>query len=134
MQWSYDPSVDALTIEFDAKRHRSSQTDEVRPGMLLDTDAKGRPLALEFLDASTQFPRALLEALPLPKALLSLNAAADRAGLSAATLRQQIRNGRLNAVKWHGSWWVDAVELRAYLKSRAPQGRPGRLGRRVRSV
>ncbi len=130
MLWTYDPTVDALTIEFGGRR-RVARTDEVRPGMLLDCDEQGKPIAIEFLDASEQFPRLLLETLPLPRALLPLTTAASRAGLSPATLRQQIRNERLRAVKWHGSWWVDEEDLRQYLDSRAPQGRRGRKGRRV---
>lgn len=122
MQWTYDPSVDALTIIF-APRRRSAKTDELRPGMLVDSDADGHPIAIEFLDASTQFPKAVLETLPLPKALVPLADAAERAGLAPATLRQQIRNQRLNATKWRHEWWVDEKDLRSYLASRAPQGR-----------
>lgn len=130
MQWTYDPSVDALSIVF-APRRLPMTTDEVRPGMLIDMDSSGRPVALEFLNASRQFPRAVLESIPLPKALLPLRVAANRAGLTTATLRQLIHNGRLAAVKWHRTWWVDQVELRAYLRSRAPQGRPSNRGRRL---
>jgi uncharacterized protein YuzE len=122
MHWTYDPSVDALTIVFDARR-RASRTDEVRPGMLVDSDRRGNPIAIEFLDASTQFPAVVLETLPLPKALLPLSDAAKRAALAPATLRQQIRNKRLAATKWRNEWWIEEGELKAYLDSRAPQGR-----------
>ena len=65
----------------------------------------------------------------MPKALIPLSTAAARAGLTPATLRQQIRNKRLSAVKWHRTWWVDEASLRDYLRSRAPQGRRSRRGR-----
>ena len=122
MHWTYDPTVDALAIVF-AERAQVARTDELRHGMLVDSDANGRPIAIEFLDASTQFPDVVLETLPLPAGLLPLNAAAERAGLAPATLRQQIRNRRLRATKWRNAWWVEEQALEAYLSSRAPQGR-----------
>jgi len=128
MLWTYDPSVDALTILF-AARARAARTDEVRPGMLVDSDAAGRPIAIEFLDASTQFPMVVLESLPLPKAMLPLSAAAERAALAPATLRQQIRNQRIVATKWRNEWWIDERELAKYLEHRAPQGRRSHRGR-----
>jgi hypothetical protein len=91
--------------------------------MLVDSDRRGNPIAIEFLDASTQFPAVVLETLPLPKALLPLSDAAKRAALAPATLRQQIRNKRLAATKWRNEWWIEEGELKAYLDSRAPQGR-----------
>lgn len=133
MQWTYDPSVDALTIVFAPRRH-ASRTDELRPGMFMDVDDAGCPVALAFLDASTQFPREGLASLPLPKALIPLRDAAARAGLAPATLRQQIRNARLVATKWHREWWIDERELHAYLRSRAPQGRRSRRGTRLTDV
>ena len=122
MHWTYDPSVDALSIVFSARK-RAARTDELRPGMLVDSDEHGQLIAIEFLDASTQFKKSVLERLPLPKALLPLSDAAGRVGLDPATLRQQIRNQRLAATKWRREWWVDERELEAYLERRAPQGR-----------
>lgn len=133
MHWSYDPSVDALTIVLAAKR-RAHRTDEVRPGMFVDVDSRGHPVAIEFLDASTQFSKNVLQALPLPKALIPLSDAARRAALAPATLRQQIRNQRLVATKWRHEWWIDERDLTAYLTSRAPQGRRGRRGRLTPAV
>jgi len=111
-----------LTIVFAAKK-RVARTDELRPGMLVDSDARGRMIAIEFLDASTQFKKTVLERLPLPKAMLPLTDAARRAALAPATLRQQIRNKRLVATKWRHEWWIDERELESYLARRAPQGR-----------
>lgn len=130
MLWTYDPSVDALTILFSARK-RAARTDEVRPGMLVDSDEHGRPIAIEFLDASTQFPTVVLESLPLPKAMIPLSDAADRAALAPATLRQQIRNQRIAATKWRNEWWIDERELAEYLKHRAPQGRRSHRGRKL---
>jgi len=125
MKWSYDPLVDALTIEFLPGR-RSARTEEIEPGMLFDYDKAGHPLSLEILDASAHFPLKVLQALPLPEAMIPLSEASKRAGLDPATLRQQIHRKRLRATKHHREWWVDPAALKAYLASRAPQGRRSR--------
>ena len=122
MKWTYDPSVDALTIEFLTDR-KSARTEEIEPGMLFDYDKAGHPISLEILDASTHFPVKGLKALPLPEAMIPLSEASKRVGLDPATLRQQIHRKRLRATKHHREWWVDQAALEAYLSSRAPQGR-----------
>lgn len=122
MKWSYDPSVDALTIEFLPGR-KSARTKEVEPGILVDYDKPGHPISLEIMDASTHFPFKVLNALPLPEAMIPLSEASRRTGLDAATLRQQIHRKRLRATKHHREWWVDPAALSTYLASRAPQGR-----------
>lgn len=122
MQWTYDPSVDALTIMF-APGKRSSRTDEHRPGILIDYDLGGHPISVEVLDASTHFGKRDLLNLPLPQGMIPLSKAAKEAGLDPATLRQQIRRKRLKATKHHREWWIDKTALRAYLDNRAPQGR-----------
>ena len=127
MKWSYDPSVDALTIQFLAGR-KSAWTEEVKPGMLFDYDKAGHPIALEILDASTHFPAKTLKTLPLPEGMVPLTEASRRTGLDAATLRQQIHRKRLRAAKHHREWWVDPAALDDYLASRAPQGRRGDRG------
>jgi len=48
---------------------------------------------------------------------LTLKEAAQQAGLSPVTLRVQIRNKRLKALKVGRDWFVERGELRAYLKS-----------------
>lgn len=122
MQWTYDPSVDALTIQFLANR-KSARVEEVEPGMLFDYDKGGHPVSLEIMDASTHFPLKELKALPLPEAMIPLSEASKRVGLDPATLRQQIHRKRLRATKHHREWWVDPRALEAYLADRAPQGR-----------
>jgi uncharacterized protein YuzE len=48
----YDPEADALYVRFaDAP---VTESEEVRPGLVLDFDADGRIVAVEILDASTQ--------------------------------------------------------------------------------
>ena len=50
MRWRYDSEADAFVLRFaDA---RVVESEEVRPGLILDFDAEGRLVALEVLDAS----------------------------------------------------------------------------------
>ncbi len=50
MKASYDPEADALYVRFaDAP---VIESEEVRPGFVLDYDAQGRIVAVEILDAS----------------------------------------------------------------------------------
>jgi uncharacterized protein YuzE len=65
MEWTYDPSVDALTIIFLPGR-RSARAEELRPGMICDFDAAGHPISIELLYASSHVPQKSLENLPLP--------------------------------------------------------------------
>ncbi len=125
MMWTYDPSVDALTILLSEKK-KAARTEEVSPGILVDRAANGSPVAIEILDASTHYPVAVLRALPLPTSMIPLTTAAVRSGLNPATLRQQIHRKRLSAIKWHREWWVEPKALASYLSSRAPQGRRAR--------
>lgn len=50
MKVTYDPSVDALRIRFGDAPIKES--DEEKPGVILDYDAEGRVVAIEILDAS----------------------------------------------------------------------------------
>lgn len=64
-----------------------------------------------------------------PPGYLTLKEAAALAGLSPITLRVQIRNGRLKAVKVGRDWLVTRDEMRAYMKrvaARSPQESPDR--------
>ena len=52
MRTTYDAEADALYLRFtDAA---IVETEEVRPGIMLDLDAAGRVVAIEVLDASAQ--------------------------------------------------------------------------------
>ncbi len=125
MEWSYDRSVDALSITFIPNRE-SARTVEPIPGTLFDYDSAGHPIAVEVLDASRHFPKAALANLPLPVELISLTEAAKEIGLEPATLRQQILRKRITATKYHREWWISRKALDQYLASRAPQGRKSR--------
>ncbi len=59
MKVTYDPTVDALRIRFNETPIHES--DEEKPGVILDYDRDGRIVAIEILDASkqTSSPRTL---------------------------------------------------------------------------
>jgi len=50
MKVSYDPETDTLTIEL--KAGRVAESDESKPGVILDFSTDGDLLGLEILDAS----------------------------------------------------------------------------------
>ena len=58
---------------------------------------------------------------------MTLTEAAARLGVAPATLRHQIRNGRLRASKVGRDWAVSEDEVRRY--ATLSRGRPGRRGR-----
>jgi uncharacterized protein YuzE len=52
MKIEYDQQADAMYIRL--RTGTVAQSDEVRPGMVLDFDAQGRVLGIEMLDVSQQ--------------------------------------------------------------------------------
>jgi uncharacterized protein YuzE len=50
MKADYDAEVDVLTVTFSTAEVEES--DEIRPGVVLDYDAQGNVVGLEILDAS----------------------------------------------------------------------------------
>jgi uncharacterized protein YuzE len=50
MKVTYDPKTDTLSIEF--KATRIVESDEEKPGVILDFDAEGDLVGMEILDAS----------------------------------------------------------------------------------
>ena len=50
MKFEYDPQADALYIRLAAGT--VAETDEVRPGVILDYDANGKVLGIEMLNVS----------------------------------------------------------------------------------
>jgi len=59
MKVNYDPHTDTLTIEL--KPGKVAESDESKPGVILDFHDQGNLLAVEILDASkrAENPRAL---------------------------------------------------------------------------
>lgn len=55
MKVNYDPETDTLTIEL--KAGQVAESDESRPGVILDFDEHGDLLGLEILDASRRVDR-----------------------------------------------------------------------------
>lgn len=52
MKLSYDPTVDALFLRFSDEVTRESE--EIKPGIVLDFDDAGHIVAIEILDAKQQ--------------------------------------------------------------------------------
>jgi excisionase family DNA binding protein len=79
------------------------------------------------VDEDPDAPNAWYEDMEPPRGEpLTLIEAAGRLGLSPTTLRVQIRNGRLRAVKHGRDWWLTETEVERY--------RAASLGRRRRTT
>ena len=52
MKVIYDKETDTLSIIL--RSGKVAESDEIRPGLILDYDKAGRPVSIEFLDASKQ--------------------------------------------------------------------------------
>lgn len=130
MRFTYSAPADALYIELVGGRREVARSQEVGSGITLDFDAGGRLLGIELLNATRHVPRDQLEAAGTPDEWLTLaeaSAAAAEEGvvLSPATLRVQIRNGRIPAEKRGRDHFVSRHALFTYFESRAPSGRRG---------
>lgn len=121
--FDYDPALDTLSITL-AVAGPSSRTATHGRECILDFNRRGALMAVEILNASRHYPAALLRALPLTEEEeLTLTEGAAECGLSVETLRAQIRNGRLCAVKRGRDWFVTGRDLFAYEESRSARGR-----------
>ena len=70
MKISYDPTVDALYIQFQPESEKVSESLQIREGVVLDIAKEGQIFGLEILDASRRMPLAEISRvnLDLPKA------------------------------------------------------------------
>lgn len=67
MKVTYDPEVDVLRIVFNSKP--IDESDEDKPGTIIDYDAEGNVVGMEILDASKRIenPRSVEYALAVAK-------------------------------------------------------------------
>lgn len=122
MRFTYDPEVDAIAVEL-APGTKSMRTKSIGPDVNIDFDSGGRLISLEVLNASAYYATHELAAMESPAHLLTLAEAAEESGLSAATLRKQIHNEKLHAIKRGRDWMVAEHALWNYLETRDPRGR-----------
>jgi excisionase family DNA binding protein len=134
MYMHYDPSVDAMAIQFTPGGERYAKSVEVKPGVILDFDHDGRLLAVELLDASWHIPIEELKTWPSGETWLTLAEAAKESGHSPATLRVLINQGRLKGRKKGRDWLVSLTDVWNYLESREARGPKTKLPRRTREA
>lgn len=111
---TYDPEADVLFVQFSQSRGVARSTI-VRPGVHVEFDADGRLISLEVLDASRVVDLDSLRNLMDGTEWMSLNEAAEAAGLSATTLRVQLHNGRITGEKRGRDWVIARHVLDTYL-------------------
>jgi uncharacterized protein YuzE len=67
MKLAYDAAADALYLTLSDSKH--AESDEVRPGVVIDYDDQGRVVGVEILHVRKQFPDADLTRMQLDLAL-----------------------------------------------------------------
>lgn len=122
MKISYDDVADV--VGFELSPTPASYTREQGNGVLVGYDEGNRVVSIQVLDASKHFDNETLALLRSPATPLSLAEASKESGLAAATLRVLLNSGRLKGAKRGRDWIVTLAELKTYLASRAPAGRP----------
>jgi len=127
MHLTYDREADAVSIDLKPRAKRKT-TRKVSPGVFVHTDRRGTVIEIEILAASSRYSSKELKALDSPAEWLTLIEAANEAGLSPSTLRNQIKNGKLIADKKGHDWRVTRAALWSYLENRSPAGRRAAVG------
>ena len=61
MRTEYDPEANAIYVRFSDEE--IDHTDEVRPGIIVDYDARGHVVGIEMLDAKTLLSESALKSL-----------------------------------------------------------------------
>ncbi|PIU50768.1 DUF2283 domain-containing protein [Candidatus Desantisbacteria bacterium CG07_land_8_20_14_0_80_39_15] len=67
MRINYDPETDILYVRF--REDKIEESDEIKEGIIIDYDVKGRAVGIEFLDALEMLagkPELMVE-FPLPR-------------------------------------------------------------------
>lgn len=54
---------------------------------------------------------------------MTVKQASEYSKLAATTLRDYIRDGKIQAVKWGRDWMIDTLSIDEYLKNRRPYNR-----------
>lgn len=134
MHVTYDRDVDALYFELLGLGSRKLTQREVASGVILDLGPKGEIAGLEILAASRFGAPRDLARFARPSSGLRLSEAAAYSGLKAASLRNQILNGRLRASKSGRDWMVDLNDLESYLTGRDSRGRRSATEKPLRRV
>lgn len=61
MRTEYDPEANAIYVRFSDEQ--VDHTEEIKPGIIMDYDARGRVIGIEMLDAKTILSEAALKSL-----------------------------------------------------------------------
>ncbi|MEO6332176.1 MAG: DUF2283 domain-containing protein [Gemmatimonadaceae bacterium] len=109
----YDEEADALYVRV-AEYGGDVTTKKLSPGVFADYDEDGLIVGIEVLRASQKVRPGAAEG----SRLMTLAEAEEKSGLSAITLRTQIKNKRLHATKKGRDWLVSWNDVAAYLRSR----------------
>ncbi|MEO6331793.1 MAG: DUF2283 domain-containing protein [Gemmatimonadaceae bacterium] len=109
----YDRDADALYVRV-AEYSGDVTTKKLSPGVFADYDEDGMIVGVEVLRASKKVRADENDG----SRLMTLAEAEKKSGLSAITLRAQIHNRRLHAVKKGRDWLVSWEDIVTYLESR----------------
>lgn len=113
----YDQEADALYV-YVGRRRASAKTKKLSPGVFADYDKDGEIVGVEILRASEKVLANVANKAARRPRLMTLAEAERHTGLSAITLRSQIRNGRIRATKKGRDWLVGEDAIEEYLESR----------------